>query len=63
MNFGNPPLFPRGTELVCINGSHEEVDLNRAADMTLLCDPGAFFDALVSLDDEALAERTATGSS
>ena len=57
MNFGNPPLFPRGTELVCINGSHEEVDLNRAADMTLLCDPGAFFDALVSLDDEALAER------
>ena len=42
---------------MCINGSHEEVDLNRAADMTLLCDPGAFFDALVSLDDEALAER------
>ena len=20
MNFGNPPLFPRGAELVCVNG-------------------------------------------
>ena len=25
MNFGNPPLFPKSTTLVCINGSHEEI--------------------------------------
>jgi acetolactate synthase-1/2/3 large subunit len=49
MNFGNPPLFPATAELVCINGSHEEIDLNRAADMTLLSDPGAFLEALVEL--------------
>ncbi len=49
MNFGNPPLFPATAELVCINGSHEEIDLNRAADMTLLSDPGAFLEALVDL--------------
>ena len=57
MNFGNPPLFPRSAELVCVNGSHEEIDFNRAADVTLLCDPGAFFDALVSLGDAARAGR------
>ena len=49
MNFGNPPLFPATAELVCINGSHEEIDLNRAADMTLLSDPGAFLEALIEL--------------
>jgi acetolactate synthase-1/2/3 large subunit len=59
MNFGNPPLFPRGAELVCVNGSHEEVDFNRAADMTLLSDPGAFFDALVSQRDAARDGRDA----
>jgi acetolactate synthase-1/2/3 large subunit len=48
MNFGNPPLFPATAELVCINGSHEEVDFNRAADMTLLSDPGAFLEALIN---------------
>ena len=42
MNFGNAPLFPDTTELVCINGSHEEIDFNRAADFTLLSDPSAF---------------------
>ena len=47
MNFGNPPLFPQTTELVCINGSHEEIELNRAADFTLLSDPAAFLDALI----------------
>ncbi len=51
MNFGNPPLFPRSTRLVCVNGSHEEIELNRAADLTLLSDPGAFFDAVMDLRD------------
>ena len=51
MNFGNPPLFPKTTELVCINGSHEELSFNRAADELLLSDPGAFFDALLALKD------------
>ena len=50
MNFGNPPLFPAMTTLCCINGSHEEVDFNRAADMTLLSDPGAFLQAVIDAD-------------
>ena len=49
MQFGNPPLFPKTTTLICINGSHEELQMNRAADMTLLSDPGAFLDALMGL--------------
>ena len=49
MNFGNPPLFPKSTKLVCINGSHEEIELNRAADINLLCDPGVFLEKLVEL--------------
>ena len=48
MNFGNPPLFPETAELVCINGSHEEIDFNRVADFTLLSDPGAFLEALIA---------------
>ena len=52
MNFGNPPFFPETTELICINGSPEELELNRAADQTLLCDPGAFLDALCVLAEE-----------
>lgn len=48
MNFGNPPLFPETLELICVNGSHEEIDFNRAADQVLLSDPGAFFDALLA---------------
>ncbi len=51
MNFGNPPFFPESTTLVCVNGSHEEIELNRAADVQLLSDPGAFFDALIGLKD------------
>ena len=47
MNFGNPPFFPESTHLICINGSHEEIDFNRSADTVLLSDPGAFLDALV----------------
>ncbi len=50
MNFGNPPLFPASTRLICVNGSHEELELNRAADQVLLSDPGAFFEALGSLE-------------
>ena len=49
MNFGNPPLFPETTTLICINGSHEELGLNRSADIPLLSDPGAFLDALLEL--------------
>jgi len=49
MNFGNPPLFPTTTKLLCVNGSHEEIEFNRAADMNLLSDPGAFFDSLINL--------------
>lgn len=48
MNFGNPPLFPETTDVVCINGSHEEIDFNRAADFTLLSDPGAFLQMLIA---------------
>jgi len=46
MNFGNPPFFPKDQTLICVNGSHEELEFNRAADKLLLSDPGAFFDAL-----------------
>ena len=46
MNFGNPPFFSADTTLVCVNGSHEELEYNRAADEVLLSDPGAFLDAL-----------------
>ena len=53
MNFGNPPFFPESLQLVCINGSPEELEYNRAADHTLLSDPGAFFQALL----EAHADR------
>ena len=49
MNFGNPPLFPSSTTLVCVNGSHEELEHNRAADEVLLCDPGAFLDLVMGL--------------
>jgi len=52
MNFGNPPFFPASTNLICINGSHEETELNRAADYRLLSDPGAFLDALLALRDK-----------
>ncbi len=50
MNFGNPPFFPEDQTLICINGSDEEVEFNRAADALLLSDPGAFFDALGGLN-------------
>tara|TARA_Y100000590_G_scaffold293506_1_gene330604 strand:+ start:87 stop:1826 length:1740 start_codon:yes stop_codon:yes gene_type:complete len=49
MNFGNPPFFPESTKLVCINGSHEEIEFNRAADINLLCDPGVFLDTISNL--------------
>tara|TARA_Y100000310_G_scaffold44782_1_gene41789 strand:- start:6328 stop:8061 length:1734 start_codon:yes stop_codon:yes gene_type:complete len=49
MNFGNPPLFPATARLICVNGSAEEIELNRAADKVLLSDPGAFLDVLVQL--------------
>lgn len=62
MNFGNPPLFPKSCMLICVNGSHEELDNNRAADNVLLCDPGAFFEQLLSLpplDDAWIEENRA----
>ncbi|MDH5528417.1 MAG: thiamine pyrophosphate-binding protein [Paracoccaceae bacterium] len=49
MNFGNPPFFPADQKLVCINGSHEELDHNRAADEMLLSDPGAFLEAILKV--------------
>ena len=53
MNFGNPPLFPATVDLVCINGSHEEIEFNRAADFTLLSDPGAFLQAMIAHGDSS----------
>jgi acetolactate synthase-1/2/3 large subunit len=53
MNFGNPPLFPASTRLICVNGSPEEIEMNRAADQALLSDPGAFFSALAELEPKA----------
>ena len=50
MNFGNPPFFLETSKLVCINGSHEELEYNRAADEILLSDPGAFLNELLKLD-------------
>ena len=47
MNFGNPPLFPKALQLICVNGSDEEIQINRAADHLLLSDPGAFFEELL----------------
>ena len=32
-----------------MNGSHEELELNRAADLSLLSDPGVFLDTLSNL--------------
>ena len=49
MNFGNPPLFPSSAQLVCVNGSPEEIEQNRAADQVLLSDPGAFLESLLAL--------------
>ena len=51
MNFGNPPFFTAKQTLICINGSHEELEYNQAADEVLLSDPGAFFDALLALGE------------
>ncbi len=50
MNFGNPPFIPETTKLICVNGSHEELEYNFGADMQLLSDPGAFLDALAGID-------------
>ena len=47
MNFGNPPLFPKNSRLICINGSPEELEQNRSADQILLSDPSAFMEALM----------------
>ena len=50
MNFGNPPFFLEKSKLICINGSHEELEYNRAADEVLLSDPGAFLAELIKVD-------------
>lgn len=50
MNFGNPPFIPQDTKLVCVNGSHEELEYNIGADVQLLSDPGAFLEALAGVD-------------
>lgn len=46
MNFGNPPFFTARQTLICINGSHEELEHNQAADELILSAPGAFLEAL-----------------
>ena len=51
MNFGNPPLFPKSLQLICVNGSDEEIQMNRAADHLLLSDPGAFFEELLKFKE------------
>ena len=51
MNFGNPPFIQPGTKLICVNGSHEELDYNFGADLQLLSDPTAFLEALCRLDN------------
>ena len=57
MNFGNPPLFPASCELICVNGSPEELEQNRAADRVLLSDPGAFLERLLGLKASARASQ------
>ena len=49
LNFGNAPFFPADTRVICVNGSHEELEFNRPADDLLLCDPGAFCEALAGV--------------
>ena len=51
MNFGNPPFIQANTKLICVNGSHEELDYNIGADVQLLSDPAAFLSALAGLDN------------
>lgn len=50
MNFGNPPFFPDTQKLICVNGSHKEIEFNRAADYLLLADPAAFLGQLGNLE-------------
>ena len=50
MNFGNPPFISKDTKLVCVNGSHEELEYNIGADLQLLSDPGAFFNELIKIE-------------
>ena len=50
MNFGNPPFIQADTKLVCVNGSHEELEYNFGADLQLLSDPGAFLCALAEVE-------------
>ena len=50
MNFGNAPFFPVSTRLICVNGSDEELNYNRAADELLLSDPGAFLQTLMDIE-------------
>ena len=49
MNFGNPPFIQADTKLVCVNGSHEELEYNFGADVQLLSDPGEFLRALAEV--------------
>lgn len=49
LNFGNAPFFPASTRVVCVNGSHEELEFNRPADELLLSDPAAFCEALADI--------------
>lgn len=51
LNFGNPPLVPSGAQLVCINGSVEELAENHAADKSVLGSPKLVLSRLFELID------------
>ena len=57
MNFGNPPLFPKNSRLICINGSPEELEQNRSADQILLSDPAAFLEALMDFGESRTSKE------
>ena len=57
MNFGNPPLFPKNSRLICINGSPEELEQNRSADQILLSDPSAFLEALMDFEESRTSKE------
>ena len=57
MNFGNPPLFPKNSRLICINGSPEELEQNRSADQILLSDPSAFLEALMDFGESRTSKE------
>ena len=48
LNFGNPPLMPAQTNLVCVNSSPDDVAANHAADVNVLGHPKAVLSQLAA---------------